>query len=266
MVARRKLRLQEIRRRKRYALCALGLVVFVAAFSGLVFLLRLPEVTINSVAVSETEYVRNELVLEMVNGMLEGNYLLVIPRSNTFLYPKHAIQRDMFALFPSVERVKFSRIGFNTLSISITERTPVAEWCSNPGTSSPCYLLDNGGFVFAPQRVQGSSFVVYGGGLTGDPLGQTYLSGEFQSIQEFVQDLKKVTERNPKTVLIDEHDDVSVTFKEGGELRFAVESANGTLLDNIASVFASRRFHSDDILEYADFRFGNKIYVKFEDK
>jgi hypothetical protein len=54
-----------------------------------------------------------------------------------------------------------------------------------------------------------------------------------------------------------------LTFVEGGTLRFVRTGDTGATLANIASVFGSETFRSDRLFEYADFRYGDKVYVKF---
>lgn len=267
VAASRKLRLKDKRRRMRIILFSLGVILFVGATVGIVMGLRMSEVNIASVSVAGTYYTDEKVVLNMIDGMLGGSYFFVIPRTNTFLYPKSAIERDIYSLFPTVREVRFSRIGFTGLSVTLVEREPHALWCSSVESDSPCYLMDEQGFVFAKTNSNEQNFVLYSGNVHGEPLSQTYLEGTYPKLASFVQNLITATNRKPLSVTVDEHNDVVVAFEDGGEVRFTADRADEALLDNIASVFASRRFQSDDeILEYADFRFGNKIYVKFKDE
>lgn len=261
----RKPSLKERRRRKRFVIFFLSAVVVVSFFVLAVIGLRMPDVNISSVVVHGAKYAREDLVQQFASSMLEGSYFFLIPRSSIFVYPKTAMARDALSLFPSVKEISITRNGFTALSISLTERTPAALWCASFASTSPCYVMDDGGFVFAKaDSEQSADLLAYLGNLSGDPLAATFLHGDYEPLDTFVGDIGHATERDLFAVSIDENDDVTVFFKSGGELRFARKDMSDVLLESIASVFASDRFHSDDTLEYADFRFGNKIYVKFE--
>jgi len=214
-------------------------------------------------------------VKRAAEDLLAGDYVFLIPRANTFFYPHSRIVRDIKSLFKPVRDVRVHRSGFTALRIDITERVPAALWClpAEAGlseSSKDCFLVDKSGFVFkiAEGIASSSPFVRYEGRLAGAPdgsvLGNTYLPDQFGAFRIFMDKLSLATSRTVNRVSVDEYDDVFVFFKESGEVRFTKEGMRESLLDNIASVFASDRFRSGDALEYADFRFGNKIYVKFE--
>jgi hypothetical protein len=50
---------------------------------------------------------------------------------------------------------------------------------------------------------------------------------------------------------------------QGGTLKFVRTADRPVLLDNIASIFSARGLSASETLDYADFRFGDKVYVKF---
>lgn len=261
--------LKDRRRRARLLLAAALASVLLSLVVGALIGLRRPEIAIQSVEVSGTHYTRADLVKQGADDLLAGYYFFLIPRANAFFYPHDRIVKDIMGLFKPVQDVRVYRDGFTSLRVDITERTPIALWCG-PGEAPPdCFLMDEGGFVFnVGEAASSSPFVRYEGRLSGDlggsPLGNTYLPGEFAAFREFLGKLALATGRTIVRVSVDEYEDVFVFFKEGGEIRFTKAGMRASLLDNIASVFASDRFHSDDVFEYADFRFGSKIYVKFE--
>lgn len=276
--------LKERRRRARMlALFALAFTVL-ALLASAVIGLRRPEVTIASVEVFGTRIAREDLVHRQVTDLLHGSYLFLIPRANTFFYPHARIVKDIKSTFLPVKDVRVSRSGFTALSVRVEERAPAALWCRPASPSAPtagpaaepeelaaatsarCFLMDEDGFVFAPAQgdTAPAELPRFLGKLSADPLGETYLSGSLGTLRIFLDKLARAAKRTPGEVLVDEHDDVYVRFAEGGEVRFTRADQSDALLDNIASVFASSRFDAGDTLEYADFRFGSKIYVKFE--
>lgn len=268
MAASRKLRLQERRRRKKIILVALVSVTGLALCAGVVYGLWRPEVNINSIHVEGAAYANQALIEKMARGMLEGTYFFLVPRSNAFLYPQTALEKDLYSLFPAVKEAQFFRVGLTELSIVVTERAPDALWCvSLPKEDSipPCYFMDETGFIFYKAENADAPLRTYTGGVENEPLKQTFFNGEYARLKDFVDDVGRATERTPVSVRVDEHGDVSIFFTEGGELRFAYKNADDALLENIESVFSSRKLNSEEVLEYADFRFGNKIYVKFKE-
>jgi hypothetical protein len=140
----------------------------------------------------------------------------------------------------------------------VTERAPVARWC----LSEQCYFMDDTGMIFG--KADSVSGVEYSGLLTGDPEGQVFLDGGFPLLADFVARLPRATARTPVSVLIDENNDVDVAFQEGGVLKFNRTGDRTALLDTITTTFASKQFKSGASFDYADFRFGNKVYVKWK--
>lgn len=273
--------LKERRRRARMlALFALAFAVL-ALLASAVIGLRRPEITIASVEVFGTAIAREDLVHRQVTDLLHGSYLFLIPRANTFFYPHARIVKDIKSTFLPVKDVRVSRSGFTALSVRVKEREAAALWCRPASNAQPadvateaeeaagaptrCFLMDEDGFVFAPAQgdTAPAELLRFLGKLSADPLGETYLSGSLGTLRIFLDKLARAAKRTPGEVLVDEHDDVYVRFAESGEVRFTRADQSDALLDNIASVFASSRFAEDDELDYADFRFGSKIYVKF---
>ncbi|MEK9176695.1 MAG: hypothetical protein AAB923_00190, partial [Patescibacteria group bacterium] len=97
----------------------------------------------------------------------------------------------------------------------------------------------------------------------GGPIGNTYIPEDFAALKSFVEEVSSTARRTPSSVLVEESGDVSLTFLQGGVLRFVRSADRHALLENIASVFSARPIGADEALEYADFRFGDKVYVKF---
>ncbi|MEK7613788.1 MAG: hypothetical protein AAB439_02890 [Patescibacteria group bacterium] len=235
-----------------------GVLLSVGVFVGL----RREEVTLASVSVSETTYVRGDLIIEIVEESLRGSFAFIVPRANAFFYPHDAIQKELQTTFHSIKEVTFKREGLTALAVSIVERTPEARWCDDSTPGTRCLFLDETGFAFALATSSESMRTYTGGGFAGT-LGTTFLPEEYQRLKVFLDDLTTASGRTITEVAIDEYGDVFVRFKEGGEVRVTLSSINTPLLDTIASVFRSRRFSEGDEFLYADFRFGNKIYVKF---
>lgn len=258
----RKSVLKKKRERTRSVVFILITLLIGAIFVGVWFGARLPEVTITEVRVDGTHFIEAGAVREVVYETLSGSYLWLIPHVNSLLYPNRKVERTLEEVFLPINLVDVSRDGFTTLVVAIEERQEVAVWCASRASTTPCYLMDNTGLLFETGE-RSTAMVTYSGGVAGKPLGAHFLNHEFPTLQMFLEDMHTATRRSPEAVVVDEYDDMYVYFKEGGELRFVRDYEPQLLLDNIASVFGSGRFQTEERLEYVDFRFGSKVYVKF---
>lgn len=229
----------------------------VAALGAGVYALRLPSVTIHTVTVSDGDFVDTRAVQGTVTDMLAGSYAFLIPRTFALSYPRTSIVAAIRSSFPAVKDVTVERRGLTALTVALTERVPVARWCS--GT---CYFMDEGGMIFAP--ADSVSGLVYEGPIEGDPVGQAYLDGEFPALAGFVARLDVATGLTPLSVSVDATDDVAVTFAEGGSMRFSRMQDLASLEDSIRTTFASKQFAAHQALDYVDFRFGSSVYVKWK--
>ena len=254
--------LAQKRQRVRYVFIALGVLVLIGLVVLLWFGVRRHEVTITSVDVSGTQFIDAREVESLTQETLEGNYFWFVPKRNALFYPKGEIERRLTETFFPINILSIDRDGLKGLLISIEERQMIAEWCST-STTTPCYLVDKTGLLFEEANKNSGTLVYQSEPLE---LGTTFLDGEFFELHNFITTLRTVTNRAAETILVDQHGDVFVFFREGGELRFVRTHDKEALLDNIISTFSSKRFQTDEILEYVDFRFGNKVYVRFLDE
>lgn len=251
--------LQEKRRRVRNILVGVFFLLCVGILVGVAYLSRLPGVTIVNVMVSGTHFTQEDEIKQLVWEQLRGSYGLIIPYKNSLLYPGRKIEAAIQETFLPVETVSVNRESFTALTVSIKERTPVAVWCDIKSTTSPCFSLDDAGLLFAPADSNRENTLVYQSASV--TLGDVFLSGDFSRLNGLIGKLNAATARTPEEIVVDENGDVFVKLEEGGELRFPLSFESQSLLQNIASVFA-KQLNGGTSFEYADFRFGNKVYVK----
>jgi hypothetical protein len=228
----------------------------------------LSAVTIAKVDVSGTNLVSADSVRAIALRELAGSYAYVVPHANALVAPDGAI--PVMVALPPVASVSITRKGFTEMDIAVSERQPSALWCAGDAptdlaqAAEDCYLMDAGGFVYATSSSE-DSLVRYYGGLSANPVGQTYLSGAFPDLSKVVTGVASSVNRTPATVAVDSATpDVSLTFQGGGVLRFERSNDPTSTIQNIASVFASQSFKDHPAFEYVDFRFGDKVYVKLK--
>lgn len=275
-----RLRLRDKRRRLVWVKVAAGTAVVALSLTLVFYVAHLPSLTIASVDVSGTNLVSADAITTIVADDLAGSYLYLVPHANAVVAPVFRIQGDIARAFPPVASVSVSTKNWKTLAVAVTERQATAAWCagiprgeiandSNVTTSSvsgpgDCYLMDQGGYVFATSTADSGGLLKFYGILAENPIGKTYIEG-FSSLSTELSSIQASAHRTPSQVLVDNGGtDVSVAFVEGGVVRFVRTSDSQAMLANIASVFASQSFSGDAQFDYADFRFGDKVYVKFK--
>jgi hypothetical protein len=258
------------RRQRRRALAAgiafFILLLFTAALAALAHLhaLRLTQVEVAGATPDQAP-----LVKAYVEAGLAGSYVWLFPRDNAFLYPRGGLERGLLAAFPSLESATISRVGLNTLEVSVSARSPAALWCgAAPATSSACFLLDQNGIAYAALSFSGSDFDRYFGALTGSTTPAHYLTpGAFASLAALVGVLKQADTSGLSSVFVDSNQDVTVSFGDGFALLFALSDADITYqrftLARQAAVFEE---HPLSDFQYLDLRFGDKLYYKLKNQ
>jgi hypothetical protein len=263
-----KLSLRDRRRRMAWVKVAAGTSVVAISFLAVFYTARLPALAITAVEVKGTHLVSGDALKRLVEEKLKGSYGFIIPHRNTFLFPQAAIRTGSLKQFPALANITFLRNGLNTLTVTAEERKTVAFWCgdasSGNASSTSCYQMDKNGFIFT-DAVSQDGYVRFYGQLSGEPVGSRYLDGAFASLKTTIEGIGTVTNHIPAEVVVDSaSNDVALTFEDGGILKFVRSKDNASTLENIASVFASQNFKTKKDFEYVDFRFGDKVYVKFK--
>lgn len=256
-----KLRLEDKRRRLAWVKVAAGTAVVLVSLVVIWYAARVPEMTIASLSIQGTTLADSQEIERMVREQLSGTYAFLIPRAYSLTFPKSDMLESLMRAFPEIASVSITRDGWQALSVHVNERTAAALWCGDNDAAAECFLMDETGFVFAPYS--GNTLLIkFSGVIEGAPIGQTYAS-DFAEFKSYVEEISATAHRTPEAVSIDEHGDVRISFVQGGVLTFVKAADHLATLDNVASVFASRRLDTNERLEYADFRYGNKVYVKF---
>lgn len=261
-----KLRLRDRRRKLLQIKIAAGVLVVLLLIGGVFFVARLSEVTISKIEVTGTSVADASLIQRIVEEELSGSYGFVIPKRNTLFVPSGDIARAISSTFPIVKGAKVSHTSLTSISVAVSERTPVALWCAQSFEEvvGTCYSIDETGFVYMVAE-RSDAYVRYSGGIENEPVGSVFLSGNFIKLHAFVQETAQTLSRTADTVYIEPNSDVTMAFAGGGELKFVMSEDATSTLENIASVFASQKLKGRTDFEYADFRFGNKVYVKFKE-
>ena len=256
-----KLRLRDRRRRILWMRFGIVAVLLIVAIGGVAFVSRLPEVTVATVSVTGASAVDAAAVQAIAEEKLAGSYAFIVPKRNTLLAPRGEIAAAILQAYPSVKSVNVASRDLTSVTVEIAERAPSAVWCM--GAEGACFFMDEDGFVYR-EAVDINALVRYSGAISGNPIGQHFMEGGFAALAAFVAEAGKASARTPDAVSIEANGDAQLSFAEGGAIKFVIAEDTAPTLENIASVFASDRLREHQPFEYADFRYGNKVYVKFK--
>lgn len=256
-----RLRARRKRRRTRLALvCAGGVVLLLAIIVGLSYL---PFLQVHAVEVSGTKTLATSTVAGFIEGQIAGHYLLVFPKRNIFIYPKRAIADGLLKRFPELRAADVHASNFHTIAAEVVEREPKSLWCAG----SDCYLMDQGGVVYAPAQ-DSEGFVAYRGHAEGAGLPRQYLTPEkFESLFALVDAVSQKVQDSPvETVAVDAQDDAEATLSNGFVLKFALGDAGGDVFERFTLALTSQPFkdHALGDFSYLDLRFGDKLYYKLK--
>ena len=148
------------RRRRRLAV-GLGAVILGAA-AWLFVLIRLsawPSLLIDQVKVYGAAPSETPAVMAAAYDALRGNYLGLFARNNALLYPQNAVAAAVLSASPRVDHVNIGLDGWQTLVVTVADKTPAAIVCADLpdwnddgslASSTDCFFADNRGFIFAP--------------------------------------------------------------------------------------------------------------------
>ena len=250
------------KKRKRRALKAAGLIG--AAFfliAGLYIVSGLKVWKIETIAVEGAFRVGTEQIKEIARAELASRYLKIISKANIFLYPKGRIKTELFKSFPAIKDVKVSRENLHGIVISVEERAPQALWCDN---EDDCYFIDETGFIFLEAGGPNDIYVVFSGGLSGEPIGHYLVEqSKYREINSFLSELSGLGLEPRAFAIASSSGDVSIRTETYGDLLLNESVGYERSLAALQSVLPEIILSSRP-LSYIDLRFPQKAFYKFK--
>jgi cell division septal protein FtsQ len=274
-----------MRERRRIAVrIVLIVVLLLSLVGGALYALTWEGFRIQDIIVSTNGALPVQEVTDLATGHINESSLLFVPRTSVFLLDVKGLQSTILNTFPRVESVKVRRTSITSAVIQIRERAPEALWCgdvvppvayarsSTRGTSAEeawgtCYLLDHSGYIYARAPVYtGSQYPRYYGSLEkAQPVGQHFIeTSEFTTLQHFFDVLEKKRLEPIALLLLDERD-MEVYLGNGLRIIAARDHAPEALTNRIHASLEAEVFDLSRRIDYADFRFGSKVFVKYKD-
>lgn len=261
------------------------LIVFIIGISS--YISHRPNLRISKVELSGGVLVTQNDIEPLALSYIAGSYLLLFPKNNAFLYPQKALEKYLKETFKRIDSVSVHSKGFNTLTIDITERKPVALWCKSAysaGISAQesttttitsdedkCYFIDQNSTIYAnAPNFSGDAYFKYYGLVTDDlPIGKVYIasSTEFAEISDFVAKTKELSLR-PLYVTAKDNDEFSLIVFGGGQIYFDVKEPLSQVGQNLEALLRTPALATSTRgnipIDYIDLRYGNKLFYKLK--
>ena len=223
--------------------------------------------TIDTVTVSGGETISHDEIKGISENMLQGNYLLLIPRRFTYLYPHDAIASTIQAI-DKVRTVSVDKVSSKELHITFDEYVPHALWCTSSSERSDCYFINSEGYAFAPApSLEGSTFLRYvfeNNNILGKK--NVLSADDIAHTDTFAKALADKANFRIGEVTHTSVGDIVYHIIGGGELLTAGDMNINDVFDNVTSVLDSKEFNhlKPGNFKYIDLRFGNKVFVNEE--
>ena len=216
---------------------------------------------------------------------LTANYIGILPRANSLIYPRQQIVSDITANFIQVLDVHVDRDGMRHLRISVNEKTPSAVVCTvlpdfddnqvltNISNTDSCYFADDSGLLFEKSSLNSNHVYPVYYAPTVVSLGTTtdFVGTHATSTDEFVM-LQKAY-KNVQTIGMPVD---AMLIKDAGEYELYSSSTviyfddTAHVPDEIANLIAFLgRIISEDrtqkkstVFDYIDLRYGSNVFYK----
>jgi hypothetical protein len=260
------------KQKKRRKQLIIGSSILTILLVGLVFFSRLESFRIKAVTVTGAQVVGEDSVQAVVEEIIAGHYLWVIPRNNAFIYPENNVRETIRERFERFSSVQVELAGLTGLSIVVEEREPTALYCADEpeqGIYAGCYFLDEKGLIFdaAPTFSDGVYFVYTSEAQFEDPLGQAFLPAqEFALLSEFVRKLQLM---NVEPRVFAATAEYHITLASGAVITWLPETNLELVYSNLESFLQSEEIKTQtDFWErilVLDLRTANKVFYSFRE-
>lgn len=245
-----------------YGIVAIVVVVMLCVLVW--FGTRHDSLVVSQVVVTGGETIDHQGVETIVEDLLRGSYLFLVPRRFVYTIPKEEIIAAIEAI-PRVHNVRVARDG-TTLRVSFSEYVPDALWCVDGSNASECYFLDKTGYAFSiAPALRGGALLRHVVEESGELAEKQVLEPEvIERTKELARLLNERFGYRVSQVFHSVVGDVTYTIHGASELKTAMSMPVPEIIDNLASILESEEFShlAPGNFEYIDLRFGKKVFVK----
>jgi hypothetical protein len=244
----------------------LVILLVVGVVTCIWYVTRIASLQLTAVTASGGLTITPQLVERRVQETLNGNYLHLIPRRFSYLFPADDIVASVESI-PRVKSVQIEKINRNELHVSFTEYVPYALWCTED-TLVGCVFIDDAGYAFdAAPTLTGGAFIRF---LLDDDIPevglQPFASEYLQATIAFADQLEEEFEMITSTIHLRGDYDIDFSIAGGGIIKVSQHLPFEDTFANLVTILSTAEFSdiTPGSFQYIDLRFGDKVFVNEE--
>lgn len=230
------------------------------------YVTRIDSLQLSTVTAAGGLTITPALVERRVQENLEGNYLHLIPKRFSYLFPADDIVTSVQNI-PRVKSVHIEKLSRNALHVSFTEYVPYALWCTEDSAVG-CVFIDDAGYAFdAAPTLTGGAFIRF---LLDDdtpevglqPFASEYLTATIAFADQLENELGMIT----TTIHLRGDYDIDFSIAGGGVIKVSQHLPFDDTFSNLVTILSTTEFSdiAPGSFQYIDLRFGDKVFVNEE--
>ncbi len=235
--------------------------LFLLIISGLLYL---PYFKIQKISISGNNFLETKMIITEVQDFLARKNLFIVPQDNILLLSKKILKSDLLNKFPRAEAISINKNLPHEISINITERKQEALFCGSQ-SNSQCAFIDENGYIFenAPYFSDNLYLKFFDERSETASIGKNILTQDkFRNLISFKNLL---SQENIKIFKINlEKEGIYKLSTDAGWLIMLNEQNEPNLTFENLKITLNKIGNKQNILDYIDLRFGNKVYYKFK--
>jgi len=247
-------------------LICIALVFYFSLFwSGI----QVKNITVSGNNKITTQELQSIISTDSNTGLLKLWNFQIFSRS-ILLINTDKINKEILQKFPLIEKVSLNKNFPQTLTLGVTERTPVGVYCppQSSNQQNNCFLIDSNGVIFAPIGMPQSDYVIVrqemenGNLYTGEGVVGPDVIGNILKIQKDLQDNFQI---NAKEALVTTPIRMNITTGEGWQIYFNIQgdpdiNSQLTKLNLLLNGDITPTVRKT--LQYIDLRFQDRAFYK----
>lgn len=249
-----------------YWLCLLiflGALIYVLFFSSWT---RIVEINVQG-----TEYLKREVVQDMISSKIDGKYLNLIEKNNYLLINEERMEKNILETFLKIQSIKVKKRFPNKVNIDVKERKMALVFCRN----EKCFIVNEKGKAYL--QIEADDFQQFGDQvlILQSDKGREVSQNDLILEEDFYQYLVGIKSQL-ENIDIEIEKKISTLQLISGDLRIKTEEGWSIYFDKniplekeieMLRIILGNQLEGIDRekIDYVDLRSDKKIYYKFKD-